>query len=1580
MNVTLHIIYVEEKFMSEKRKSFFLSIFVVLMLILTVFFVPSIYSDGPSPKNGTHEINLEKLVSVTGTGGTTTLLEEGFEGSIFPPSGWTSTGWLDSYYGSAHSGSGWAYSWGAGDTLTTPLLTFGTDTELSFWFGAENAAHPMSLQVKLDNAVVLWSESGFTHSYVQAVVDLSAYSGSHTINFIGLTSDMYGQLLDDILVTTSGVSPVWVDSLTMDFGDYEQMTFNISVEVVDSFLNLSVSDQLPEFLSYVPNSWDVIGTSLVPSFQIHNQWLYWNFSAIGDVSFTILFTAHIDDCGIEPNTVFAKGYYAPSESISNSDMVPLYIENCDDPCPTFTVEKQVKNGSTWSDYATFLPGEIVTFRVSIYNPCDEYQINWSGVIFDYLPCNLLYIPHSTVGLPLATHPDLPAEEINAQQNSVLWHVNHSANVLPHTHLNFTYQATAVCCGSGYLSNNLTAHPSYLYNIYSHTAIDNSNNAYDESDSAFVNVLCGTGIDVKKYSATDGQSNWNDSAYTKVPASSYPRYKIVVKNTGSITLNNVTVVDTLPDSFTYDGMDAGYQAPYYVSGQTIKWAFINLASNASKTLIFKAKFPTGVNCQGYTNSVSVTGLTPGSPSVSDSDSANVTVINCDGECVLHVSIVKYSATDGQSNWNDSAYTKVPASSYPRYKIVVKNTGSITLHNVTVVDTLPDSFTFDGMDAGYQAPYYAVGQTIKWSFIDLAANASKTLIFKAKFPSGVICQGYTNGVSVTGTTPGYTSASDSDSANVTVTGCEECDELHVSVVKYSATDGQSNWNDSAYTKVPVSSYPRYKIVVKNTGSITLHNVTVVDTLPDSFTFDGMDAGYQAPYYAVGQTIKWSFIDLAANASKTLIFKAKFPSGVICQGYTNGVSVTGTTPGYTSASDSDSANVTVTGCDECDELHVSVVKYSANDCTNNWNHTLHTKVPASSYPKYKIVVNNTGSITLNTVTVVDTLPDSFTYVAMVEGYQAPSSVSGQTITWILTNLAPGASQTLIFKAAFPVDVQCIDYENIVSVTGSAPGHVSVYATSSAWIKVIDCGPVETLKVSVVKYAANDCTNNWNHTLATIVPDTSYPKYKIVVNNTGNITLNTVTVVDTLPDSFTYVAMVEGYQAPSSVSGQTITWILTNLAPGASQTLIFKAAFPVNVTCGVYKNNVTVTASTPGYSSVSNSSSASIRIPCDGEDEFLMECEKLVRKGTTGQWVDNISADVGDTISFNIQMKNIADMPMHHIAVHDYLPKNLSYMENSAKLLYNGSYFTCEPDVLAGNVLFWSHVNECIPGSTEGEEAEYLMQNVSISLIFNAKINNGTGIVINNAVINGTMCYQNIPVDCSDTAEVNISIAPLVADAGDDQTKFVDDPVTFDASDTKGGVPPYTFTWDLDADGQYDDATGVTTQKTWTTQGTYTIGLKVVDSRGINDTDTTKVTVKTRVPNLECYGSLNWVNVSPRDTITGQFTVKNTGDPKSKLDWEIESFPEWGTWNFSVSNGTDLTPEQGSITVLVTLKVPRKRNEQYSGNITIINKETPTDTEQILISLATPRTWNHPLLDLIDQIVARFPALKWLLDFLRL
>ena len=135
---------------------------------------------------------------------------------------------------------------------------------------------------------------------------------------------------------------------------------------------------------------------------------------------------------------------------------------------------------------------------------------------------------------------------------------------------------------------------------------------------------------------------------------------------------------------------------------------------------------------------------------------------------------------------------------------------------------------------------------------------------------------------------------------------------------------------------------------------------------------------------------------------------------------------------------------------------------------------------------------------------------------------------------------------------------------------------------------------------------------------------------------------------------------------------------------------------------------------------------------------------------------------------------------------------------------------------------------------------------------------------------------------------------------------------------------------------------------------------------------------PDLDCNGVLSWTDIKPGDMVTGSFTVENVGEPASELDWEIESHPDWGTWIFTPLNGDDLTPENGSITVEVSVVAPDKKNKEFNGGIKIVNMEASGDQCYIQVSLATPRTKAiNPLsLQFLERLFQRFPLLECLLD----
>ncbi len=130
---------------------------------------------------------------------------------------------------------------------------------------------------------------------------------------------------------------------------------------------------------------------------------------------------------------------------------------------------------------------------------------------------------------------------------------------------------------------------------------------------------------------------------------------------------------------------------------------------------------------------------------------------------------------------------------------------------------------------------------------------------------------------------------------------------------------------------------------------------------------------------------------------------------------------------------------------------------------------------------------------------------------------------------------------------------------------------------------------------------------------------------------------------------------------------------------------------------------------------------------------------------------------------------------------------------------------------------------------------------------------------------------------------------------------------------------------------------------------------------------------PDLYSEGGFSWMKIKPGSTVTGCFFVINIGEPESLLNWEITGYPSWGNWTFDPKQGDSLTPERGPVTVNVTVIVPNKRNQEFTGVITIVNTDNASDNGIIQVTLKTPASIQPARFSLVysflHQLLERFP-----------
>jgi PKD repeat protein len=231
------------------------------------------------------------------------------------------------------------------------------------------------------------------------------------------------------------------------------------------------------------------------------------------------------------------------------------------------------------------------------------------------------------------------------------------------------------------------------------------------------------------------------------------------------------------------------------------------------------------------------------------------------------------------------------------------------------------------------------------------------------------------------------------------------------------------------------------------------------------------------------------------------------------------------------------------------------------------------------------------------------------------------------------------------------------------------------------------------------------------------------------------------------------------------------------------------------------------------------------------------------------------------------------------------------------------------------------------------------------------------------------------------------LIADADGPYFGSVGESIQFTGS-ASGGTSPYSFSWDF---GDGSSSTEQNPTHSYNAEGEYTVILTVTDDEDKTDSDSTTATIGEDIPlpDLECEGSLSWVDVIQGTTVNGTFIVRNVGDSGSVLNWEVDGYPEdWGEWTFTPSEGSGLNPGDGDLIVEVTLVAPKAKSmllfsrlddaEEFTGDITVINSDNSGDSEVIPVSITVSRGKVFSLRDIFEYLIYRFPILEKILEIL--
>lgn len=605
-----------------------------------------------------------------------------------------------------------------------------------------------------------------------------------------------------------------------------------------------------------------------------------------------------------------------------------------------------------------------------------------------------------------------------------------------------------------------------------------------------------------------------------------RYELTISNTGTSLLSNIAVEDA--------GADAGSINPALITNLA---AGAQVKVNASHTLT-QAEVDQG----SFSNSALVTATAPDGSEVSDISGTLATNDLPTISPILPSASVRLVKTV-------SGALPTKAGETLNYILLVKNTGNVTLSNLTVTDAYAE---VSGSPVATLVPGASVSLTASHLFTQADIDAGT----------------FSNTATVT--------ASPSIGPKITdISGTTEAnDDPTVSQLNQHAAMELTKVADNTGNKA--GDVINYTLVVGNTGKVTLNNVIISDA--------GADAGSILPA---------SITSIAPGEQVNIKAKYTLKQSDIDQGlYANQATAAASDPkGQQVTIKSDDPNTTATA----DATQISLAQSPSMILSKT---ALNTGSKAGDVINYKIVVSNTGNVTLSNITVNDPGADA-------------SSIQPS----VITSLAPMASVNVSASHTLTqADVDRGSFSNQASVAANDPKGTAVVNPKSD-------DPTTLAADDATVIAINPAPSFNLVKTGVLSSDGNTISYNFIITNTGNVSLSAVNLTDA---KIGLSKLFPGLLLPGTSFTETQIYVLTKADKDA----------------GSVSNSAVVTATTPGLVSISDRSGTS-----SGNDQATITI--IPPKGSIS--IVKTASFSGNQVTYNFSFKNTGNVTLTALSFSD-------------------------------------------------------------------------------------------------------------------------------------------------------------------------------------------------------------------------------------------------------------------------------------------------------------------------------------------
>jgi uncharacterized repeat protein (TIGR01451 family) len=703
------------------------------------------------------------------------------------------------------------------------------------------------------------------------------------------------------------------------------------------------------------------------------------------------------------------------------------------------------------------------------------------------------------------------------------------------------------------------------------------------------------------------------------------FRIVTTNTGNVDLSNFQVTDNLINTFfnvaqplsrdygtitngavSFTGAgNVGLFNTAYNGKPTGSTSLLNpgavLTKGSQATIDFTVNNVAPASSATYVNTATSEGTSPLGTRIFGTDNEpfgfSVPALSIDKKVV--------SGPTQQANGTNDV----------RYQVVIENTGSVRLTNIITTDRLvpdvfPNTFTVTvpskptivgstgSFNMGANTAYDGIANTAltlanPGSYLDPGARVTLEFTVNINANGSTNVGPFQNIANVSGQN-GAQTVNASDPAEPIILAKDVADVAVMKMVDKTV----ANLGDQV----------TFTIVVKNNGPRPATGVTVSDALPAGLSL--VRASTSVGTFTNGL---WTVGSLAVGQSEVLTVVT---NAAQAGSYTNtAMRMTSSPTDPNASNDKSSAMVCVgSGCGTSNQFADVGIRKSATPISPR----------VGDVVTYTLQIYNNGPADATNVVVNDVIPNGLTYTGSTSG-----SYNSTTKTWTSTLpfLGVGESKTVYIEAR--VDLQTT-IEN-TGVISSLDQTDPVPANNQDKVTINPVGQYADISVekSVDKPAVNLGEN---------------VTFTITVRNNGLNNATGVTVSDALPGSMTFISATPSGGTYSSTTG---VWNIGSLAVGQTQTMKIVANATQN---GTTTNIALVTGSSlPDPITSNNMSQATV---CAGS-----ACTSQVADVAITKSVSKISPQVGEVITYTLEIKNNGPFTATNVLVSDVIPAGLTY-----------------------------------------------------------------------------------------------------------------------------------------------------------------------------------------------------------------------------------------------------------------------------------------------------------------------------------